>query len=302
LTGAAAKIEAQAKINLHLRVFDREFSGYHAIETIFCRIDLSDWLTVRITEGRQSLDVVPAIPGDVVDLGPAEANLAYRAATAYAAVAGWPPGVEIRLTKWIDAGAGLGGGSADAAAVLRLLNFLAPSPLSQDQLHSIAITLGSDVPFLLSSEVVALGTGRGDEITPLPALERKQVLLIIPDFSVSTKDAYSWLDDDRAAGLTSKLDVPRLANVDELHSWTRITSLARNDFVDPIARRYPVITEILDALRKAGASFAGMTGSGSALFGLFETVPNLTDLVAFRSGAIRVTQTAISVVHPVRVE
>ncbi len=110
MTGPAARIAAQAKLNLHLRVLARETDGYHAIETVFHRIDLADEVFVEATDGARSIDVEGA------DTGPAESNLGLRAAAAYSARAGWPRGFHIEIKKKIPVGAGLGGGSSDAAA------------------------------------------------------------------------------------------------------------------------------------------------------------------------------------------
>jgi 4-diphosphocytidyl-2-C-methyl-D-erythritol kinase len=300
MTGLAARVAAQAKINLHLRVFDRDASGYHSIETVFQRIETSDWLTLRITGGQRTLDVMSALATEGPDLGPPETNLAYRAAEAYAEAADWPPGFDIQLTKWIPVGAGLGGGSADAAGVLRLLNFLALRPMPAQRLHSIAAELGSDVPFLLSDEVMAIGTGRGEQILPLPQLQRRHVLLAVPHFAVSTKEAYSWLDDDRVAGLIPNPGAQKLEDPSEFSNWNALAAFARNDFLEPVTRHYPALAGILGALRETGPVFASMTGSGSALFGIYEIEPTIPRDAAFRGVSITPTRTATSVVQPTR--
>jgi 4-diphosphocytidyl-2-C-methyl-D-erythritol kinase len=299
MTGIAARIAAQGKINLHLRVFDREASGYHSIETVFQRIETSDWLTVRVTPGVQMVDVMSSL-GNEVDLGPPETNLAYRAAEAYAEETGWPPGFEIQLTKWIPVGAGLGGGSADAAGVLRLLNSLAVRPLKPERLHAIAARLGSDVPFLLSDDLIALGTGRGDRIQPLPALAQRHVLLVVPRFPVSTSDAYDWLDEDRAAGVVPGASEGRLVDPSTFSSWKEVASVAQNDFLEPVSRRFPALAAMLFALRETQPMHASMTGSGSALFGVYEIEPTIPREIAFRGVSIIPTRTATSVVQPIR--
>ena len=124
MNGAIVRVGAQAKLNLHLRVLAREDSGYHSLETIFHRIDLQDDVSIEITARERTLDVTGG------ETGPTESNLAWRAAAAYADHAGWPKGFRIELTKRIPVGAGLGGGSADAAAVLRALNSISPNPTS----------------------------------------------------------------------------------------------------------------------------------------------------------------------------
>src|SRR5262249_8609737 len=138
----------------------------------------------------------PAMPAD--GLGPVERNLAYRAAMTYAEATGWPNGFAIEITKRIPVGGGLGGGSADAGAVLRALDALSPHPL-RSRLVSLATSLGADVPFMTIDAPMAVAWGRGERLMPLPALAARPVLLVSPDVSISTADAYGWLDADRGA-------------------------------------------------------------------------------------------------------
>src|ERR671923_2093268 len=142
-----ARVLAQAKINLFLRVLAREASGYHSIETLFLRLDLGDVVRVRVGSGVERAVHChgPVCPAD--GLGPAERNLAYRAAVAYADATGWPRSFAIDIEKNIPVGGGLGGGSADAGAVLRLLDAMAPRPAGPG-LVELAASLGADVPFM----------------------------------------------------------------------------------------------------------------------------------------------------------
>src|SRR3954465_11478366 len=140
----AAKTLAQAKINLALRVFDKDPDGYHSIETVFLRLALGDDVRVHIRQGARTLRC------GVMRDQPQEENLAYRAAVLYAEETGWPRGFEIVIKKRIAIGGGLGGGRAGAAAVLRILNTLAAEPLPWERVCSIAARIGSDVPFLAS--------------------------------------------------------------------------------------------------------------------------------------------------------
>ena len=156
MSARAARVAAQAKINLGLRVLARETSGYHGIETVFQRLALADDVRVRITDGPRTLDTRGA------DVGPTEKNLAWRAALAMHAATGWPAGFAITIEKRIPVGAGLGGGSADAGAVLRALNALAPHPVSELELMRIAAPLGADVPFLTGTASLAMAWGRGE--------------------------------------------------------------------------------------------------------------------------------------------
>ena len=304
MSGPALRIAAQAKLNLHLRVFARDESGYHSLETIFHRIDLSDDIRIEITSREQTIDVEGS------DLGPVEKNLAWRAAHEYAERTGWPRGFRIELTKRIPVGAGLGGGSADAAAVLRSLNFISPTPMRSVGLLSLAAKLGSDVPFLASDAVMALAWSRGERMLSLPALPRNDLLLMSPAFSVPTAEAYRWLDEDRASRKNARLlmeedvdDVSESTVLDsvDLSTWESIGRFARNDFEGPVAQRHPQLREYLDRLRASRALFCGMTGSGSTIFGVLDSPPNSAKVPEEHRDRVTTTKTAIDVVQPVRV-
>ena len=303
MSGPAVRVAAQAKLNLHLRILAREESGFHSLETIFHRIDLSDDILIEITGRETTLDV------QGTDVGPPEKNLAWRAATAYAEHTGWPRGFRIELTKRIPVGAGLGGGSADAAAVLRSLNFMSPDPMGVAGLLRLAATLGSDVPFLASDAVMALAWGRGERMLSLPPLPRNDLLLMSPDFSVSTADAYRWLDEDRASREDAQLhmeaekDVSESIVIDEvdLSTWASIGRFARNDFEGPVTRRYPQLREYLERLRGSRSIFSAMTGSGSTIFGVLDTPPHYAKVPQEHRERVTTTKTAIDVVQPVRV-
>ena len=190
-----ARVKAQAKVNLRLRILAREASGFHQLETIFLRLTLADEVTVRVGGSGRTLDVTGA------DTGPTERNLAYRAALAYRQ-AGGPDSFSIEIRKNIPVGAGLGGGSADAAAVLRALNALSSRPLSDEHLLALAAPLGADVPFLTSRAVMALAWGRGERMLELAPPPQRHVLLFVPHVPVSTADAYGWFDDSAGPSRT----------------------------------------------------------------------------------------------------
>ena len=253
---------APAKVNLRLRVHERESSGYHRLETLFCALELADEITLDVSDGGGvSLDV------EGPDLGPPEANLAVRAAVAFLEAAGVPRSVSIRLKKRIPAGGGLGGGSSDAAAVLRCLDRMLPGAVAPDSLVEIARQLGSDVPFLLSGETLALGAGRGDVLTAAPPLPSVPVLLVFPPFPVSTAAAYGWLDQDRGeAGPTAAGPGPAPAPP---ASWREAARDALNDFEGPVFRRHPLLADVRNVLAESGAMIALLAGSGSTLFGVF---------------------------------
>lgn len=258
----SARVVAQAKVNLLLRVLAREASGYHAIETVFLRLDLGDEVAVRIAPGRALDCAGPAMPAG--GIGPAEKNLAYRAAAAYAGATGWPSGFAIEIEKHIPVGGGLGGGSADAGAVLRALDALSPRPLGP-RLAELATPLGADVPFMTVESPMALAWGRGERLLPLRALDARPVLLLVPPFSVATADAYHWLSSDRGD------DAPRAAVLapESLATWKAIAGIARNDFETVVGARHPMIAELVSRLDAAGAMIAMMSGSGSTVFGVF---------------------------------
>lgn len=305
MTGQAARIAAQAKLNLHLAILAREDSGYHSIETIFHRIDLADDILVELTDGERSIDVAGA------ETGPAENNLAYRAAAAYAGQAPWVKGFRIEIQKKIPVGAGLGGGSADAAGVLRVLDYLSPQPLGANALVSIGASLGADVPFLAGSAVMAVGWGHGERIMAFPPLPRCDVLLMTPAFGVSTADAYRWLDEDRATSgpprfaggepMAQTETVPLNIDPWELSTWIGIKRFARNDFEPVIIKRHPEMAIYLDRLKNSRAVFSRMTGSGSTVFGILETPPDYSKVPEEHRERVITTKTSIDVVQPVRV-
>jgi len=251
--------KAPAKINLDLRVLAREESGYHQIETTFLLVDLCDVLTVSEAPSDVSLEVVGA------DLGVPQENLVHRAAVGFFGKTGVGSGVRLRLEKKIPAGAGLGGGSSDAATTLRLLNTLFGEPLSPAELRGLAAELGADVPFFLTETGFALGWGRGGRMLVAPAPEPRGVVLALPGIHISTPDAYTALS---AAGLGDS-DC-RQISMSALPDWERLAEEAVNDFEAAAFLAHPLLSELRNALIEGGAEFARMSGSGSALFGVFQ--------------------------------
>lgn len=298
-----ARVAAQAKINLMLRVGARETSGYHDILTVFHRIDLADDVVVHTDAAGESLEVSgPRLPAG--GLGPPAQNLAFRAAQSYARVAGWPSGFHVALTKRIPVGGGLGGGSADAAAVLRAMDALAPRPLGAPAIQEIGAQLGADVAFLASPHAAALGSGRGERLQPLDALEQRAVALVVPSFGVSTAEAYAWIDADRGPGYQASGLEFTPARPGELREWIRYGNegdhrAAGNDFEASVERRHPVLRAYREGLRDRGAIVARLSGSGSTVFGVFAgAIPVLEDLTA--DALVLTTRTSTNVV-PVEV-
>lgn len=278
----AARVTAHAKVNLALRVLSRERGGYHAIETLFARLQLGDEVRVRVRPSGRAIDCRGA------DVGPSERNLALRAAEAYTAATGWPAGFAIEIEKHVPAGGGLGGGSADAGAVLRALDALAPDPVGPSALIRIAASLGSDVPYLTTTDPLALAWGRGERLLALPALPERPVALVLPAFGVGTADAYAWLDAVRGetdAAAAQRLDAAQLGD------WTAVAERSANDFEEPVGRHHPEIVQMLAELRTAGASIARLSGSGSTVFGVFDVAPDAGRLAAVGGGRVVLTRT-----------
>ena len=255
-------VRAHAKINLDLRVLGPRPDGYHELRTVFQSIALHDVVECVPRDGALAIECTTAgVPLDA-------SNLVWRAAEAlWRALRRRPPvsGVLIRLHKNIPLQAGLGGGSADAAAALIALARLWQAPVRPAQLTDVAATLGADVPFFLSGGT-ALGLGRGDEVYPLADLPRHWIVILVPGFGVSTADAYSWYDAER--------DLSRGGSAREAQHvpgpWPSRAAQMINDLEAPIARHHPEIDQMRTALRRAGALAAAMSGSGSAVFGLFQ--------------------------------
>lgn len=239
--------KAFAKINLDLRVLDVRPDGYHELRTTFQSIALADTLTFRSTRTPLRIECDdPACPAG-------RRNLVWRAAARMWKAAkrrGLPRGLTIQIAKRIPVQAGLGGGSSDAAAALRALAVIWRVQISSAELHQMASELGADVPFFLEGGT-ALGVGRGDRLFPLDDIARAWVVLVIPDFAVNTKDAFGWWDRTRG----------RLRGADS------------NDLQAPVAERHPVVKRLVAALKRGGAFHASLSGSGSAVYGLFPSRP-----------------------------
>ena len=254
----AVRVSAYAKINLSLRVLGVRPDGYHELRTVFQSIALHDTLTVRARRGPFVLECTePECPAD-------ETNLVWRAAGHVWAASGRRGtlrDVEVRLTKRIPLKSGLGGGSSDAAAALRALGSL--WRVKDAPLREIAARLGADVPYFLEGGTV-LGLDRGDLLFPLVDHPVAWVTLVVPPFGVSTADAYRWWDETGGSKRTRPTDVGRtLLGPADL----------QNDLQGPVAAHHPEIERIVYALNKAGAFHAAMSGSGSAVFGLFSRRP-----------------------------
>jgi len=243
------RVRAFAKINLALRVLGRRRDGVHELRTIFQSIALHDTLSIRAVRGPFHFTCDdPECPDD-------EANLIWRAAERVWRAAGrrgTPRDMSVELTKRIPMQSGLGGGSSDAAAALRA--FARLWRVDTASIRTIAVELGADVPYFFEGGTV-LGLERGDLLFPLVDRPASWVVLVVPDFGVSTKEAFAWWDRDASRGARA----------------FQASETLVNDLEAPVAARHPQIRRLVQALRRAGATHAAMTGSGSTVFGLFDS-------------------------------
>jgi len=252
---------AHAKVNLDLRVLGTRPDGFHELRTVFQAIELHD--TLISVERPGPFTVKCRMPGVPLD----DTNLVWLAAAGlWKALGrgGQPRDAVVTIEKRIPMQAGLGGGSADAAAaLLALARHWGGAPVTL--LREVGISIGADVSFFLSGGT-ALGLGLGEEIYPLVDLPPHWIVIVRPPFGVSTAEAYSWYDDDRSAGLKETRELQMLPV-----PWPTRAAQMINDLEPPVVRRHPEITALKAALREAGAVASAMSGSGSAVFGLFRS-------------------------------
>jgi 4-diphosphocytidyl-2-C-methyl-D-erythritol kinase len=271
---------AFAKINLTLRVLGVRADGYHELRTMFQSLALHDTLSFERVRGPFAIACSdPRCPTD-------QTNLVWKAAAALwreAGRDGEPSGVRVRLQKRIPQEAGLGGGSSDGAATLRALSALWRLRVDDGTLAQIASTLGADVPFFLHGGT-ALGVERGDLLFALEDAAPAWVVLARPDFGVSTGEAYGWWDQAHqrrgadVGGPRPRGRGPRTAVSGPGTEWV-------NDLQAPVVARHPRILRLIGQLERRGARYAAMSGSGSAVFGLFDEVEPARAAAASLAGA-----------------
>ncbi len=272
----SSSVWAPAKVNLFLRVLGRRSDGYHDLETLIAPISLADRLVVHAEsdpsfrtlslslEVTGSPDLARSVPRD-------ETNLVLRAAAALAERAGVRGFAEIDLEKLVPSGAGLGGGSADAASTLTVLNELWGCGLSAEELGNVGASVGSDVPALLAGRPV-LASGRGELVEPVRC-GPLSVALVTFGFAVATPEAFGWWDEDGSTGPDPKELLAAAAAGDP----RLIAGGMFNDLEGPVARRHPEIAQAEGILVEGGAVGAVMSGSGPTVFGL---LPDATSRIA----------------------
>ncbi len=250
---------APAKINLVLHILFRRKDGYHELFTIFQKITFFDELEISLAK-----NFLLEVEGNI-QVPANEDNLCIKAAKLFFEILGFSGGVSIKLRKNIPIGAGLGGGSSDAAAVLRALNELYQKPISEKELLKISKKIGADVPFFISSYSTALAKGIGDVLFPWPTYSAWYVL-VFPGIEISTKWAYQNLR------LTISKEPPNYEPSQPLWNQGMV-----NDFEDTIFKIYPILKKIKETLLNFGAEAALLSGSGSTVFGVFTSKEKAKD-------------------------
>ena len=253
-----------AKVNLGLRVLDKRADGFHDIESIFIAINLADTVTVEQSE-KLLVTCVPEVTQSVED------NLVYKAAVLLSDTMSQtqPLSAKITVQKSIPTGAGLGGGSSNAAVTLLLLFELwtskPPTESEIDEiLFPIALSLGSDIPFFLRPGISYV-TGRGENVSLLPIDLTWHLLVILPGIYVNTGWAYAQLDVT-VAKVAARLDQQLLASSGDV---SVLSDEFGNDFEAAVMLEYPVLSDIKNQLKGAGATFVSMSGTGSTMYGIF---------------------------------
>lgn len=254
-------IESPAKLNLHLDVLNKREDGFHEIYSIFQMISLFDH--IKVEEKGLKNDCIIDGPFNF----PREENIMYKAVSLFRAHTGYNKGVKISIEKNIPQGGGLGGGSGNAASVLKALQLLSSIQLQSNILFEMAAELGSDVPFFCST-AAAVVSGRGEYLKPVKARTDYHILLIIPEFSINTGQAFRALSNYRKVHTPEfplkKEEVLEMYEKKAVSEWNFY-----NSFLNCLKKEHNVLEHIVNLFYYSGADFAGMSGSGSVMFGIF---------------------------------
>ena len=272
-------VRAHAKLNISLDVLDARADGYHEMKMVMQSIEMGDDVTIRVNESGKfrALSNLGFLPSD-------ERNIAVKAAKLFYSRAGMENmGADISLKKVTPVCAGMGGGSADGAAVLRALNELFDRPFTPAQLEEMSHSVGSDVAFCVRGGT-SLATGRGEILTPLPDFPECSIVICKPSFSISTPELFKQIDSRKKRihpdtdGIVTSLEKSDLRG---------ITMRMYNVFEEVLPRRFGEIAEIKGALTDLGAIGAMMTGTGSAVFGIFDSAEKAAAAHAQLAGRYR---------------
>ncbi len=257
------RVFAPAKINLVLRILDRRMDGYHNLWSLMQTVRVEDEITLALTSAHSGVTLRCDEPSLKTD----DSNLVSRAAMAVMEQSGRTGGLDITLAKRIPMGAGLGGGSSDAAATIIGLNQLFRLGWSAEQMAHIGQTLGSDVSFFFFAPSATVA-GRGEQVAPIRIKGTRWVVLVNPGFPVETKWAYQQLTANRAGVVPLSQSHAMLEQASEL-GWEQVLEAAENDFEGPVFKAYPLLQEIKHRLLALEADVALLSGSGATVFGVF---------------------------------
>jgi len=255
-------MKAYAKVNIGLRIDGRRNDGYHTLKTLFQTISIHDNLILELQD-EQGIGF--STTGLKVPTG--EDNICVKAARKVSEIENLKSGINIRLEKNISVGSGLGGGSSDAAAVIRGLNKLLKLDLDNSEMEAVALELGADIPFFIQGGC-QYAEGIGELLSPGEIEDNFIVLLVIPDISIATSWAYKNLD---YLSLTSDTEDVNLARFPR-NGETNKRRYFRNDFENLVFSEYPEIGEIKRQISESGAVYASLSGSGSGVFGLYDSM------------------------------
>ena len=249
-------LKSHAKVNIGLQILDQRWDGYHTIHTIFQELEFHDTITLEKRDnGCDFSSNVEWLKND-------DSNLCVKAWQKLADIFG-VGGISIQLEKRIPAGAGLGGGSSNAATILKGLRQLYELNVSDNELESISVELGADVPFFIQGKT-QLGEGIGDKLNPIESVFKGTYLLVVPNLHIDTKWAYG-----KAKNILDKpIEIVNFASF--IRKGIIPFELFENDFEAIVVPAYPEIGQIKDSLRAKGARFASLSGSGSTVFGIFD--------------------------------
>jgi len=254
-------LKSYAKINLGLFLLKKRLDGYHDIITVFQTVDLHDTLTFHRNDNSSNLTLSSS--GIPIPLN--EDNLIFHAFRVFQERMHTGCGLEVQVTKRIPTGAGLGGGSSNAAAALIAMDRLWDSRLSRGDLESMAAEIGSDVPFFIQGGT-AIGEGRGERLTPIDLKWDCWVLLVCPSIPVST----AWAYRQARIGLTKDEKLTKFRSIFQKNALRSLRDSLDNDLEEVVFKRHPLLGLFKEDMYKWDAFYASMSGSGSSVYGLFE--------------------------------
>lgn len=255
-------VAAPAKINLSLDITGVREDGYHLLRSVMQSIDLSDYLTISLIDGPAAIKLTSEEKKLPLD----SRNTCYRAAAYWLDLCGSSYSIIIDIEKNIPSEAGLGGGSSDAAAVLRALNSLSGGLLTDDELHRAALWTGADVPFCLAGGI-SLCEGVGEIIEPLPAMPERHLLLLKPYFGLSTPEVFKQVDKmDKSELIDHKEIIPAVRQGD----WGKLGKLTGNALQQAALALRPDLAEYLEILEETASQMVMMTGSGTCCYAVYD--------------------------------